>query len=178
MDLAVKNLSRFGSPSPLCDGSVNFDIEIVSDYFKTLTKEISDKYDTLISQENTWIVGAVGFHYQLDFELAKKEYLDKVWSKLQRSKNGWPKFLWLSLHALNGFLRLTQLPHNIKVKNYNDRVEAFWRERKVQVVDTFGLSEGIKSYDGRHYGLGLNALKMNIVLRMIDNFYKKKSQIG
>ena len=172
MDIAIKALSQLENSSSICNGRRNIYVDIIGDYDQQLTDEVDKKFDSLLSKENSWLICSVGFHYQLDFDEMKEQYLDKLWEKLQTSENKWPKLIWVGLHGVDGFLRLIQMPHKTKLKDFNSKVTDYWTKRNVTIIDTYPLSEGIKSYDGRHYGLALNHLKMHIILDTIKQYYE------
>ena len=57
-------------------------------------------------------------------------------------------------------------------------MEKYWAERNVAVVDTYEISKRIKSYDGRHYGFGLNKLKIQLILLEILDYYSEYRRLN
>ena len=168
--VATKSLTRL-PPHTICGARKVSDIDIVQDYGFQLTPKVINKLKSHLCKENTWIVFAVGFHYQLNFKRVKERYLDKFWAIKSESGCSWPQLVWMGLHTLDGFLRQTTLPHNQKIRKYNGDIAEYWATKNVTVVDTASMSDGINSYDGRHYGVGFNMLKVNLLLGILKRYY-------
>ena len=162
------------SKNAICTGKNNFFVDIIQDYHRTLIPEIKTKIKDLLGRRNSWIIAGVGLHYQLDFEIMKTEYLDKVWAMLQSSSNGWPRLIWIGIHGTFGFLRLdTDVNNNRKIA-FNKKVNDYWTKREVVVIETFNMSSGIRSFDGRHYGIGFNELKIQMIVNLLYQQYNLK----
>ncbi|XP_057315806.1 uncharacterized protein LOC130656882 [Hydractinia symbiolongicarpus] len=171
---SVEIVSKTTDELPLnsvCGGKVNLKVDLVQDYHRTLITDVSNKLKSILNLENHWVIAGVGLHYQLDFNAVKKEYLDKVWNILGESKNGWPKIIWIGIHGVHGFLRMQTGQSNAKIQNFNKKVNKYWEERNVTVIETFNMSVGLKSYDGRHYGFGFNRLKVQVLLNYLYQAY-------
>ena len=176
LNIVAKKLTQSNNSSSICNGYGNIDVDYLIDYKQKFADEFNKKIDSLSSKENSWIICSVGLHFHLDFDKLKEIFLDRLWEKLQRSGKKWPKLIWVGLHGLAGFLKLSQIPHKGKLKGFNSKVTDYWTKRNVTIIDTYPLSEGIKSYDGVHYGLGLNHLKMHIILDTIKQYYDHHSK--
>ena len=162
-------------PGSLCPGiATNYiEIDLVQDYYKILLPKVKDKIKSLLHRPNSWIIIGVGLHYQLDFELLKREYLDKVVGILQQSRNGWPRVLWVENHAYSGFIRQVAGPLMDSIKSFNNKIRTYFEKYDggVEIIRTFEMSRQVRSYDGRHHGLGLNLLKTNLMFNHIGQFY-------
>ena len=170
-NIIKKKLSQSNNSSSICNGYGNIDVDFLVDYKQKFADEFIKKIDSLSSKENSWLICSVGLHFYLDFDKLKVIYLDRLWEKLQRSEKKWPKLIWVGIHALDVFLKLSLTPHKRKLKAFNSKVTDYWTERNVTIIDTYPFSEGIKSFDGAHYGLGLNQLKMHIIVDTIQQYY-------
>lgn len=53
------------------------------------------------------------------------------------------------------------------VVRYNRRVNDILRRRGISVLDFFEMTKSVMSFDGSHYGLGLNNLKAQVLLNYI-----------
>ena len=178
VEIVAQNVEELPEFSVCSNVKSKMKVEIVQDYHTTLIPKVSEKIDKLFEKENSFIISGVGLHYQLDFNIVKKEYLEKIWSKLKASKNGWPKLIWISVHGIHGFLRLATRFANQRIVTFNKKVEKYWAERNVAVVDTYEISKRIKSYDGRHYGFGLNKLKIQLILLEILDYYSEYRRLN
>lgn len=164
-------------PNSLCKGldinNSNLKIEMLQDYYIALHPTISNKIDSLMNQPNTWIIGAVGLHYQLNFPMVKEHYLDPVWKKLNSSKNGWPKMIWFENHGVSGFLREVSSINNDRIRAFNRLVSNYLSDKNIPIIPSFNSSYNVRSYDGRHYGIGFNQLKVQLLINYLEQFYAK-----
>ena len=152
----------------VCGGLV--DLELMHDYNTDLSSTIHQKIVSLRGTEGSWLVLGVGMHYQLDFEALEKRYLSKIVKLLHKSS--WPRVIWLGLHGIFGFLRVTSGPANAKIEMYNQKVQDYLSTTNIHVIETFNMTKGVKSYDGRHYGIAVNLVKVQAVLNVIEQFHK------
>ncbi|KAL8592914.1 hypothetical protein ACOMHN_050741 [Nucella lapillus] len=51
---------------------------------------------------------------------------------------------------------------------YNKAIQQFLDLHNVSMFDTFNLTDNVMSFDGTHYGYGLNVMKVNIFLHYIQ----------
>jgi len=173
MSQSVKELKNH----TLCTGFATrkFQIDLVQDYHNTLIPEVNEKFKSLLNRKNAWIIGGVGLHYQLNFDILRREYLEKIVAILQKSNNGWPKVLWIENHAYSGYIRQVSGPAMQSIKNFNNLIENYLNKHNIKMLRTFELTKNVRSYDGRHHGLALNLLKVNLILNYLDQFYKENS---
>ncbi|ESP05618.1 hypothetical protein LOTGIDRAFT_152474 [Lottia gigantea] len=75
------------------------------------------------------------------------------------------KFLWHAMHA-PGLLKTPFKPsqHRHNVIKYNKAMKKLLTEYNVPIFETFNLTDGVNSFDGPHYGQGVNLLKAKIIL--------------
>ena len=122
---------------------------------------------------DTWIITGVGLHYQLNFPHVKERYLDKIWKKINSSTNGWPKIIWFENHGISGFLREVVGPNRKRIQTFNRISNRYLTERNIPVIPTFDMSDNVMSYDGRHYGIGFNELKVQLLMNYLKQYYAK-----
>ncbi|CAH1791813.1 unnamed protein product [Owenia fusiformis] len=79
-----------------------------------------------------------------------------------------PKVLWLNTH-LPGLLKsIHQVRQDVQhTKQFNRHVDAYLRKLCVPVMNTEELSKNVFSFDGTHYGLGMNLIKAKIILNYV-----------
>ncbi|BFZ16797.1 hypothetical protein BsWGS_19836 [Bradybaena similaris] len=84
--------------------------------------------------------------------------------------NQWPRLLWLGIHA-PGLLKSPKFREQTAegVQNFNKNVYAILKQFQVPYLDTFDFTKGIVSFDGTHYGWGINMLKVNMLLTYIQH---------
>ena len=177
VEVAAKNVDEL-HPDTICTGFTpnKFIVDLVQDYHRVLLQKVRDKINSVINRENTWLILGVGLHYQLEIDSLKREYLDKVFEILSHSSNGWPKILWVELHAFSGYIRQVEGPTMKKIENFNKLVEEYLEKRGAKVLKTFEITKNVKSYDGRHHGLGMNLLKVDLIMNYLEQFYRKNSK--
>ena len=177
LEIVAKNTNEL-TPGAMCPGFTPdfLEIDIIQDYYKVLQPNVRAKIKSVLNRENAWIVIGVGLHYQLDFDLMRREYLDRVFQILKQSTNGWPRILWIENHAYSGFIRQEAGPRMESIKIFNNILAEYLANKTgVEMLRTFQISRDVRSYDGRHHGLGLNLLKVNLMLNYIGQFYGDKS---
>ena len=170
-DCSVRVVAQHSAELPrdaICNGA-NVTIEMIQDYNRQLMPAVYDAVNKTISQENNWIIAGVGLHYQLNFEKMKYAYLDPLWNLLKSSSNEWPKLIWFDVHGVFGFLRMVTGAMNEEIAIFNKKLYEYWESRNVSVVNTFNFSHNLRSYDGRHYGVGFNKLKAQLLLHILKN---------
>ncbi|XP_012557215.2 uncharacterized protein LOC105844769 [Hydra vulgaris] len=170
-DCSVRVVAQNSAELPfhaLCNGA-NVTIKMIQDYNHKLAPEVYIAINKTISQENNWIIAGVGLHYQLKFENLKSVYLDPLWELLSSSLNAWPKLIWFDIHGIFGFLRMRTAAMNDEIVTFNKKIQQYWEHRNVTVVKTFNFSQNLRSYDGRHYGVGFNELKAQLILHLLKD---------
>ncbi len=160
-------------PNSVCNGRVNFKFDLVQNYKKYLPKDDLDKIKEYLGRNDSFVVMAIGLHYRLDLEAVKREYLEKVLTLVETEGKGWPKIIWMGIHAVPDYLLTEPLFNNKGILEYNNRLHEYLNNRNVTVIDTFDMTKQLKSYDGLHYGLGANYQKMHFLLNHLEEFYEK-----
>lgn len=172
---SVESIAQSTTELPLgsvCKGfGTNLNIEMAQDYYTALHPTISDQIDSIMNRADTWIIGGVGLHYQLNFPLVKEQYLNKVWRMLNSSTNGWPKMVWFENHGVSGFLREVAGPNNKRMQTFNRIMRRYLTERNIPVIPTYDMSNNVRSYDGRHYGIGFNDVKVQLFINFLKQRY-------
>ncbi|CAG5131336.1 unnamed protein product [Candidula unifasciata] len=79
-----------------------------------------------------------------------------------------PGILWVGAHA-PGLLKSPRFPQQSAdgVQHYNSEISHVLKRWGVPVLDTFSFSNGTVSFDGTHYGWGINKLKANMLMTYI-----------
>ncbi|CAG5114980.1 unnamed protein product, partial [Candidula unifasciata] len=85
-------------------------------------------------------------------------------------KKPWPRLLWIGAHA-PGLLKSSKFSEQTAagVQSFNKNVYKVLNDFRVPYLDTFEMTKGIVSFDGTHYGYGINMLKANMLLTYIQH---------
>ena len=160
-------------PNSICNGKVDFNLDLVENYKKYLQDKDMKQIRSYLGRENSFVVLAVGLHYRLDIDKVISVYVKKVLDVIELEGNGWPKVIWMGLHAVPDFLLMHPLFDNQGISRFNSQMHEYLKERNVAVIDTFNISKDLFSYDGLHYGIGLNFLKVQILLNFLEERYER-----
>ena len=129
-------------------------------------KQAEDIHNTILQLANVtrgFVFVGTGVHDNFKANETQTKVLLPV---LQRLRNAsYPKILWASTHA-PGLMKTPRIQDQSSesVRRYNAKMEEFLRPWGVPVFDTFNLTDGVMSFDGAHYGLGVNRVKVRILL--------------
>ena len=160
-------------PNSICNGKVNFNLDLVENYKKYLPDKDMQQIRSYLGRKNSYVVLAVGLHYRLDLDKVIEVYVKKVLDVIQLEGNGWPKVVWMGIHAVPNFLLMNPLFDNPGITKFNAKLHEYLRTRNVDVIDTFDMSKDLLSYDGLHHGIGLNFLKIQILLNYLEERYER-----
>ena len=85
-----------------------------------------------------------------------------------KTSSPWPRVVWSAMHA-PGLLKTPRVPSQNRqsILRYNRDLRQLLGMRGVPVFDTFNLTDGTTSFDGAHYGKGVNDVKAQVFLNYI-----------
>lgn len=132
-------------------------------------KIITSVGTTVLSNKEIYIssfnVGLL-FHFQLLVPLLK-----------QASQSMWPKIVWSATHA-PGLLKTPRVKSQSteSILKYNEKIRSILDVVGIPVFDTFKLTNGTVSFDGVHYGRGVNLAKAQIFLNYLLGEKYKESE--
>ena len=80
-----------------------------------------------------------------------------------------PKLLWVGTHA-PGLLKAPTFARQTArgVSDFNNKVRTILDNWEIPFMDTFSFTKGVVSFDGTHYGWGVNMLKANMLVKFIQ----------
>ncbi|CAL1548449.1 unnamed protein product [Lymnaea stagnalis] len=139
------------------------------------TETLNEVLKELKGKRNSWVLLGIGFHDHLDFESLRNHVLNPMISML--SKSSWPKVIWLPIHS-PGLLKtpLVETQTARAILAFNAKVKAHLDAQPITLLDFTKLTNGTMSYDGSHYGRGVNEVKIQVLLnyfREIDKTVKR-----
>ena len=134
---------------------------------------IRNAVNNLSNKPRSLVLIGLGFHDALQPE----ETFNKVMLpllKIRRSNQTWPKLVWVNVHHWG----LLKSPTSVKqqlpiVQHFNQRMKEQLGPWGVPVLDTFNMTAGVESFDGTHYGYGVNKVKAQILFHFLRELRTK-----
>ncbi|XP_046357073.1 uncharacterized protein LOC124135675 [Haliotis rufescens] len=148
-----------------CNGRVNLEMKyLFSASFGKKMKRIIAKLNS-----KSLLFTGIGIHNNFNHTDVQRLFLLPTLYYKDINKRPWPKMLWAASHAPGIMKSPKVLAQDYdSVKRYNDNMEPFLRRWKVPVFNTFNMTDGMTSFDGQHYGLGMNVAKANVILSYLN----------
>ncbi|KAK7102333.1 hypothetical protein V1264_020568 [Littorina saxatilis] len=110
----------------------------------------------------------VGFHDTLQVGVITKRLLKPLLTAMKSKRLQWPRLVWAPVHQF-GMMRTSNTAIDVNMaREFNRRVEEFLTPWGVPVFDTFPLTDNVTSFDGQHYGFGVNRMKVRILLHYLQ----------
>lgn len=110
-----------------------------------------------------------GLHFNFNAQYIINPHIKEVLTHLQTSTNSWPKFLWV--HPLTPGLmkptKYTTSQGHDAVERFASAMEEYLKNADVQILDFRKLTTFVDSYDGTHFGTGVNMMKSQIILNYL-----------
>jgi hypothetical protein len=151
----------------VCGGRTN--IKMLYFYAADSGKRLLSQVKSLTKTRKSIVLFGIGLHSKLDDTKVIQEYIQPTVDAVQRGNTPrWPHLAWLSIHA-PGLLKSPLLvsQKSKSVKRYNGKIETFLEKREIPVLNFYNLTEGTVSFDGSHYGFGINLAKVQIILNYL-----------
>ena len=60
---------------------------------------------------------------------------------------------------------------NSAITSFNENLAKYCQENKIAVFDSFNMTTGVNSFDGTHFGIGVNMMKVQILLNYLEEKY-------
>ncbi|GFN89894.1 hypothetical protein PoB_001640000 [Plakobranchus ocellatus] len=139
--------------------------------------EIIKQMSRYIGQRNSIVVIGMGMHDHLNVNLILETVVEPIVAETARFNSSWPRLVWVSPHA-PGLLKSPWLPSQLApgILNFNNHINTVFTNAGIPVLNTFGLTvDGVMTYDGLHYGHGVNTLKAHILINYIQEIRKREN---
>ncbi|KAK6174645.1 hypothetical protein SNE40_017881 [Patella caerulea] len=154
------NLESDSKIPDLCGGKFKlmFNYFFSSDYGAGFANRIK----TIQNKPKSLVVFGIATHDKFNVRNIENRYIEPVVKTMGNKTR--PKLLWATPHSpgiLNVGSRLT-------VFNFISQMEPILKKYKVPTFNTFNMTENMMSFDGNHYGLGINMWKIQILLNYIQ----------
>ncbi|XP_046574706.1 uncharacterized protein LOC124282728 isoform X2 [Haliotis rubra] len=87
---------------------------------------------------------------------------------IRKRKASWPKLIWFATHKF-GIMKSPKMPkqENSHVAAFNKRMSAALGKYHIPIFDTYNLTSGVMSMDGAHFGIGVNSMKVQLLLNYL-----------
>ncbi|XP_071118352.1 uncharacterized protein [Haliotis cracherodii] len=152
-------------PKNICTGRVTLSWK-KHELSRQWTELINDVTESLADRRTLFVVG-IGIHEDYNSNKVKLEYLKPTLDRLRKNGTLWPKVLFVDMSA-PGIMKRSDTQSKPRVLQFNRDMEKFLKVYKVPVLKTFNMTDGVRSFDGTHYALGVNVVKANILLNYIQ----------
>ena len=165
----VKNIDQLPK-GKFCQGKHNFLYSFHEFYSLAHAKLAMNEVRANLHKKHSVVAIGVGLHMDLNAGKVLNGYLKPILQLREQAKSNWPLIVWLTTHA-HGSLKpipYLQSQGNERISLFNRHMTAFFEPIGVPVFDTFNLTLGVHSYDGTHYGFGVNMIKAQLFMNFLD----------
>lgn len=156
----------------VCGGKTNFKVNLEEAYNVKLVNRAKHAVKRLLNKTGAILVLNVGLHMGHNSKFVIEKYVGPIIDMVNNGTNGWPKIIWHNLHGIDNFLRSDVIELFTKWKRYNAEMEKYLKKRGVDVLDSGQLTRGIRSYDARHFGVGGNTLKVQVLMNYLEQWFQ------
>jgi hypothetical protein len=156
----------------VCGGKGNFKVSLEEAYHYHLFPKAKKTVTRLLNKTGSVVVFNVGLHMLLRTEEIIHKYVGPLVDLVTRNSNGWPKLIWHNLHGIENFLKSDITELFTKWSRYNEELAPYLKRQGIAILDSSQLTRGIKSYDARHFGLGGNTIKVQVLLNYLKRWFE------
>ena len=159
-----------------CQGKQEFEYSFHEFYSMDYAKLALSKVRGKLNKTNSVIAIGVGLHMSLDANKVFSEYLKPILQLKNQTASRWPLIVWLTTHA-HGSLKpvaFLESQGNEKISRFNRDMRELLEPFGVPVFDSFNLTLGVHSYDGTHYGFGVNMMKAQLFMNFLDETFQQQ----
>nr|KAI8748431.1 hypothetical protein BgiMline_017863 [Biomphalaria glabrata] len=131
-----------------------------------MVNDVVKLFRQLRGQNNSWFIFGIGAHDSFNTDYVQKKMIDPLLAELAQSD--WPKLVWYEPHS-DGLMKSPNVPAQLGPNRiiYNNKVKDYMDQHNVSVLRFFNLTRPVVSYDGSHYGKGVNDVKLQIILNYL-----------
>lgn len=160
-----------------CQGKYNFEYSFNEFYSMKHAKLALGKVREKLNKTNSVIALGVGLHIGLKADKVFNDYLKPILQLKEQAASQWPLVVWITTHAHGSLKPISFIKSqgNDKITRFNKDMEEFLKPLGIPVFDTFNLTLGVHSYDGTHYGFGVNMMKAQLFMNFLDETFPQKT---
>lgn len=177
---ATRSLDQMLHRDSLCgDGrNVTFKMELKKYYSSKFEKDFKEFVRTLLGKKGTYVIVGIGFHVQMRLDLAIDHFMKPAVGLVKRfyenkktatTGKRWPQFIF-SYPLEYGILKPTRYLAAQKISkqlHFQRGMANYCRRNSIPILDFNPLVKNVISFDGIHYGVGVNMAKSQILLNYI-----------
>ncbi|XP_071099495.1 uncharacterized protein [Haliotis cracherodii] len=152
--------------STFCDGRVS--VNMLEYYHLASATNFHRDFHSFLHKNKTVVLVGVGYHDSFDFERVFIEYIYPVIDMMKKNNALWPKVIWSANHKF-GLLKSPKIPRqdNSRVEAFNKFMSEGLGKYDIPIFDTYNLTSGVMSTDGGHFGIGVNVMKVQMLLNYL-----------
>ncbi|XP_050400743.1 uncharacterized protein LOC126817677 [Patella vulgata] len=129
--------------------------------------EFASRVETLMNKPRSLVLFGLAIHSFFKFSNIRDNYILPALNRVQNKT--WPKFLWATPHCpgilKNGNIQAQAKPNVLK---FMKEAADFLSPLKIPIFNSYNMTEGMMSFDGNHYGHGMNYWKIQIIFNYIQ----------
>ena len=149
-----------------CNGTTK--IRLRYEYSIGFTHGIQRNILKLRNTSNSFVLFGIGMHNKFNETIIIDRLLRPLVQTMRAERVTWPKIVWAGVHKLGMMRTRNTTLGNDRVREFNRNIERFLARWGVPVFDTFNLTGDAMSFEGEHYGLGVNKMKVTILLHYLQ----------
>lgn len=160
----------------LCGGRERkFNITMKPFYNMKFKEDFHQLVKSLLGKEGSLIIVGVGFHMQCLHNITVNEYLGPAVRTIDKYyRHKFPSARWPQLYfvvpmpvgLLKSAIHFT-LQNDNKIERFTFEMRRYCAANRIPLFDFRNLGKFVHSFDGTHYGLGVNLMKNQVLLNYI-----------
>ncbi|EDO49097.1 predicted protein [Nematostella vectensis] len=175
-DRTIKERADVVPKTKFCQGVPYFQYKYNASYnleYRHGPVELVNK--SILSNSRTAFFVDVGLQDGLVTKQYQDSYIEPVLNLI--GDREWPKFIWVTTHSPSFIKPVAYRSWQGKKKiiTYNAAMKEYFKAKRIPVFDVFPMTEGVNSYDGTHYGAGLNMMKSQTLINYIERTFNRKN---
>ncbi|XP_022800564.1 uncharacterized protein LOC111338354 isoform X2 [Stylophora pistillata] len=158
-----------------CNGWARFKISYVKAYKVELAQLALLAIRKLLNKVGSIVLMGIGIHNNFNASAVIQSYLEPAVQLVSTSRNGWPHLIWLSTHSM-GPLKPINYHHdqgNPAILSFNENLLKYCNHHNITMFDSFNMTMGVHSFDGTHFGVGVNTMKVQILLNYLEEYFSR-----
>lgn len=158
-----------------CDGWARFQISYVKAYKVETAGLALLAIKKLLNKVGSVVLMGIGIHNNFNASAVIQFYLEPAVRLVSTSKNGWPHLIWLSTHSMGPLkpINYHKDQGNPAILSFNNHLSDYCNLHNITLFDTFNMTMGVHSFDGTHFGVGVNTMKVQILLNYLEEKFSR-----
>ena len=158
--------------SQVCFGDGSFKTRLVEAYAVPHAHRALEAVQELLGKRGSVAVLSVGLHMNLNSQVIIEQYFGPIVKEVENKGNGWPLLIWINIHRVSNYLKSDTERLHAPIITFNAEMTRYCERKSIPVLQASRLTAKIKSYDGRHFGLGGNMAKVQVLLNYLKTRFE------